>query len=77
LDKVFEERKIELERVAQMTKEEARAELLTAVEAESRGDMARKMREVEEEMKVEADSRARSVIALAIQGVSLRSRSAN
>ncbi|MBX3065372.1 MAG: ribonuclease Y [Anaerolineae bacterium] len=67
LDKVFEERKIELERVAQMTRDEARGELLAAVETETRGDMARRMRELEEELKSEADRRARDVIALAIQ----------
>ncbi|MCC7449671.1 MAG: ribonuclease Y [Anaerolineae bacterium] len=66
-DKLWEERKLELERVAQMTRDEARAELLTAVEAEARGDMARKMREVDEEAKAEADRRARDVISLAIQ----------
>lgn len=66
-DKLFEERKLELERVAQMTREEARGELLAAVETEARGDMARKMREVDEEAKSEAERRARDVIALAIQ----------
>jgi ribonucrease Y len=66
-DKLFEERKAELERVAQMTRDEARAELLAAVETEARGDMARKMREVDEEAKAEAERRARDVIALAIQ----------
>jgi ribonuclease Y len=66
-DKMLEERKIELERVAQMSRDEARAELLAAVEVEARGDMARKMREVDEEARADADRRARDVIALAIQ----------
>lgn len=69
LDKVFEERKLELERVAQMTREEARNELLTAVEQEARGDMARRIREVDEELKTEADRRARDVIASTIQRI--------
>jgi ribonuclease Y len=69
LDKVFEERRVELERVAQMTRDEARQQLLNMVEAEARGDMARKMREVDEELKAEADRRARDVIALAIQRI--------
>lgn len=69
LDKIFEEHRAELERVASMTKEEARQELLRAVEVEARGDMARKMREVDEEIKSEADRRARDVIALAVQRI--------
>ncbi len=67
LEKAAEERRAELERVAQMTRDEARTQLLAAVENEIRGDMARRMREVEEELKAEADRRARDVIALAIQ----------
>jgi ribonuclease Y len=69
IETMFEERKGELERVAGMSKEEARAELLAAVETEARSDMARKMREVDEEVKAEADRRARDVIALAIQRI--------
>lgn len=69
IEVMFEARKGELERVAGMNKDEARAELLAAVEQESRSDMARRMREVEEEVKAEADTRARDVIALAIQRI--------
>src|SRR5512141_622928 len=54
-DKILEERKLELERIAQMTRDEARTELLNAVEAEARGDMARRMRAVDEDTKAEAD----------------------
>lgn len=67
LDKMFDERKAELERVAQMTRDEARTELLTAVENETRADMARRIRELDEELKADADRRARDVISLAIQ----------
>ncbi|MBX3082785.1 MAG: ribonuclease Y [Anaerolineae bacterium] len=67
LDKMVEERKAELERVAQMTRDEARGELLAAVETEARSDMARRMRELEEELKEDSDRRARDVISLAIQ----------
>ncbi len=69
IETLFENRRVELERIAQMTKEEARGELLAAVEVEARSDMARKMREVDEEIKAEADRRARDVIALAIQRI--------
>lgn len=66
-DKLWEERKIELERIAQMSRDEAREELLTAVEEETRQDMVRRIREIETEAKLEADRRARDIIALAIQ----------
>src|SRR5258708_7916120 len=66
LDKMTEERTAALERIAQMTKDEARGELIAAVEKESRADMARKIREIDEEIKAAADRRAREVIALAI-----------
>jgi ribonucrease Y len=69
LDQVMQERTAALERIAQMTRDEARAELIAAVEKEARGDMARKIREIDEETKFEADRRARDVIALAIQRI--------
>jgi ribonuclease Y len=59
----------ELERIAEMTREEARQELLAMVEADARQDMARKMREVEEETKLQAEARARDIIALTIQRI--------
>ncbi|GIL09440.1 MAG: ribonuclease Y [Chloroflexota bacterium] len=61
------ERMAELQRIAQMTVEEARSELLTAVEQDTRKDMARIIRQVEAEAREEADSRARDVISLAVQ----------
>ena len=57
----------ELQRVAQMTIEEARAELLAAVEQDTRKDMARIIRQVEADAREQADTRARDVIALAVQ----------
>lgn len=66
---MYDAQKAELERVADMTREEAREELLAMVEKETRQDMARRIREVEEETKIEADNRARDIIALAIQRI--------
>ncbi|MGD2077435.1 MAG: ribonuclease Y [Chloroflexota bacterium] len=59
----------ELERVANMTTEEAKQHLLDAVEAEARQDMARIMREIEDTAKETAEEKARELIALAIQRV--------
>lgn len=67
MQQVWDNRKIELERIAQMSREEARHELLKAVEEETRQDMVRRIREIEAEAKLEADRRARDIIALSIQ----------
>ncbi len=67
LQKLEDERTQELQRIAQMTVDEARKELLGAVEKDARGDMARIIRQVEAEAREEADNRARDVIALAVQ----------
>lgn len=67
LKKIEEARTEELERIAQMTVEEARSELMVAAETEARNDIARIIRQVEAEAREEADSRARDIISLAVQ----------
>ncbi|MBE2269128.1 MAG: ribonuclease Y [Anaerolinea sp.] len=67
LTKIHEERLEELQRIAQMTTDEARAELMQLAETEARNDMARIIRQVEAEANEQADTRAREVISLAIQ----------
>ena len=67
LKKVEEQRLEELERIAQMTRDEARNELLQAAEQEARNDIARIIRQVEAEAREEAETRARDVISLAVQ----------
>lgn len=69
LDKLKAERLQALERVAEMTRDEARSHLISMVEEETRNDMARKIREVEDELSADADVRARELIAMAIQRV--------
>jgi ribonucrease Y len=59
----------EIQRVAQMTIDEARAELLSQVEKDTRNDMARIIRQIEAEARQEGDKRAREIIADAIQRV--------
>jgi ribonuclease Y len=56
-----------LERIAALSRDEAREELLATVAEESRQEMARVIREVEAEAKDEADARARKVIVYAVQ----------
>ncbi len=69
LDKIEEQRVAELERIAQMSRDDARQELLQAVENETRHDMARKIREVEAQAQAEADTRAREIITWAIERI--------
>lgn len=69
IEKIKTDRMTALEEVAQMTRDEARGHLIQMVEEEARSDMARRYREVEDEINAEADSRARELIAMAIQRV--------
>ena len=59
-----------LERIAGLSREDAKGELMTIVEEENRQEMARVIREVEAEVKEEADERARKIITYAIQRMS-------
>ncbi len=69
IDKLHEQQMEELNRVAQMTVDEARAQLLAQVEKTSRDDMARLVRQIEAEAREEGDKRAREIIADSIQRV--------
>ena len=69
LEKKYTEQIEELQRISQMSLEEARQELLTVVEKDSRDDMARIIRQIETEAREEGEKRARKIIAEAIQRV--------
>lgn len=69
LDKRDATQTAELERIAGLTRDEAKTELLTAVEKTARNDMARTIRQIEDEAKAEGERRARELIAVAIQRV--------
>ena len=57
----------ELERVAQLTKEEAKAQLTDEILDETRRDCAVQVRNLEQQAKDEADLNAKNIITLAIQ----------
>jgi ribonucrease Y len=61
------ERRLELERVSGMTRDEAREYLLGAIESEVREDANQLVRRVEAEAKDTADERAQKIITTAIQ----------
>jgi len=67
-DLIAEERE-RLERVAGMTAEEARAELLNRVQSDVTRDAAAMIRESEARAREEADKRARNIVGIAIQRV--------
>ncbi|MCL1884362.1 MAG: ribonuclease Y [Defluviitaleaceae bacterium] len=57
----------ELERIAGMTKEEAKQSLLVTIEQEARFESAKMIREIEQRAKVEADKKAKDILAIAVQ----------
>lgn len=69
IEKKYEMQLAELERIAQMTQEEAHQELLERVEKESQADLARIIRQLESEARHEGEKKAREIIADAIQRV--------
>lgn len=69
IEKLNEQRMAELERVSAMTRDEAKDELLKMVESDSRQDMVRIIRQVEADIKAEADRKARDIIVMAMQRV--------
>ena len=66
---IEEERRLTLERVAGLTAQEAKAELLAATEHQAKRDAAVLVREIEKEARVSGEERARRIVTLAIQRV--------
>ena len=64
---VEDERRSILERVAQLTAEQAKAELVAAVETQAKRDAALLVREIEREANEQGEARAREIITMAIQ----------
>lgn len=69
VERMYTDQLTELQRIGQMTVDEARAELLTLVEKDARADMARIIRQIEAEARQEGEKRAREIISDAIQRV--------
>jgi ribonuclease Y len=69
IEELHQQQTDELQRVANLTEEEARQVLLEQVETQTRDEMARVIREVEAKAREDADHKAREIITLAIQRV--------
>ena len=66
-DELCKAQMAKLEEISQLTQEQAKAYLLQSVEEEVRHEAAMKIKEIEAQLKDEAESAAREVIATAIQ----------
>jgi ribonuclease Y len=67
IERLREQRMAELERIGQMSAEQARQEVIAAVVEGARRDAARQAREIELRAREEAETKAREIITLAIQ----------
>jgi ribonucrease Y len=73
MEKMHAQQMEELQRISQMTIEEARSLLMAEVEKDARNDMARVIRQVEADVREDADRRARKIISDAIQRIASES----
>jgi ribonucrease Y len=69
LDQKAVEHKTELQRIAGLTAEAAKAELVTAIEGQAKREAALIVRDIENDAKIEGEKRARKIVTLAIQRV--------
>ncbi len=69
IEKLYTDQLEELQRIGQLSMEEAKNILLAEAEKEARADMARIIRQIEAEARAEGDKRAREIITDAIQRV--------
>lgn len=69
IEKIYNDEIEKLQKISEMTKEEARQTLLAEVEKETRGDMARIIRQIETEARTEGEKKARQLVTEAIQRV--------
>lgn len=70
LEEAIGDARARVEEISGLTADEAREELLTAIDAEVRDDAMRRMRQIEAQAKDEGEERARKYLATAIQRVS-------
>jgi ribonucrease Y len=69
LDRLDSQRRAELERVAGLTADQAKTELLAGIENQAKREAARIVRDIENEAQRDGQKRARKIVTLAIQRV--------
>lgn len=66
IDLVIEEQRVQLEKISGISREEAKKQLTDSIESEARMEAAKMVVKIENEMKLQADKKAKDIIALAI-----------
>ncbi len=61
-----EEQRVQLERISGISRDEARKQLTESIESEARMEAAKSIVRIENEMKIQADRKAKNILALAI-----------
>jgi ribonuclease Y len=69
LDRMGSQHRVELERVAGLSADAAKAELVAALENQAKRDAVRIVRDIESEAQKEGNKRARKIVTLAIQRI--------
>lgn len=67
LSRLVQEQTQRLEKISGMTAEDAKQELIEAMESEARHDAAKRIKQIEDEARETADKKAKEILALAIQ----------
>lgn len=67
VDRLVGEQRDRLEQIAGLTAEEAKQQLVAAMESEARHDAARRIKQIEDEAREVADKKAKNILSLAIQ----------
>ncbi|MBW2503177.1 MAG: ribonuclease Y [Deltaproteobacteria bacterium] len=67
VDSLIVEHRARLESISGLSSEEAKQQLITAMESEARHDAAKRLKQIEDEAKETADKNAKKIISLAIQ----------
>ena len=66
IEQLIEEQRTKLENIAGITREEAQKRLVESIESEARMEAAKEVVRIENEMKMNADRKAKNILALAI-----------
>lgn len=66
IDSLVEEQRIQLEKISGISREEAKKLLTESIESEARMEAAKSVVRIENEMKIQADRKAKNILALAI-----------
>lgn len=66
IDTLVEEQRLKLEKISGITRDEAMAKLMESIESEARMEAAKAILRIENDMKIQADKKAKNILALAI-----------